>query len=211
MNASETIDIIDDVPSLREALALLLETEGFIVRTYAKAGDFLNRASSTESSCVLTDVRMPDMTGLELLSRMKDMRCVPPVIVMTAYPDVSLAVRAMKTGAVDFIEKPFDDKTLLTAVRSAILHNGATRRRDAEIEAVRERLACLTPRENDVLAGLVKGNQNKIIAHELGISVRTVETHRAKIMEKARAGSLSELVRMSLLTGQGEGSAKADH
>jgi len=211
MHPSETIDIIDDVSSLREALAMLLETEGFIVRTYAKAVDFLNRAPLMESSCVLTDVRMPDMTGLELLSRMQDMPSVPPVIVMTAYPDVSLAVRAMKTGAADFIEKPFDDETLLAAVRSAILRNGATRRREAEIEIVRQKLACLTPRENDVLAGLVRGNQNKVIAHELGISVRTVETHRAKIMEKASAGSLSELVRMSLLAAQGAPSAKADH
>jgi len=180
---------------------MVLESRGLHAETFASARQFLESVKPDGAGCVLTDVRMPDIGGIELLVKMKEAGLTLPVIVMTAYANVPLAVQAMKEGAIDLLEKPFKDDALLAAVRAALIYGEDKRARDNEIRAIRKKLETLTARENDVLAGLLKGRPNKIIAYDLGIGVRTVETHRATIMEKMGAGSLSELLRMSLISG----------
>jgi two-component system response regulator FixJ len=201
---SPFIHIVDDDSAIRESLLVLLAAEGFQTRAYSSAHDFLSQADSA-TGCLATDVRMPGMTGIELLEHMKQQGLSLPVIVFTAYADISLAVRAMKAGAVDFIEKPFDDDALLAAIRAALARGNDERSRDRELQTARDRLSKLTSRENEVLAGLLKGSLNKAIAHELGVSVRTVEAHRANLMMKVQAQSLSELVRISLLANSAPG------
>jgi two-component system response regulator FixJ len=198
MPQGQTVHIIEDDPAVRESLALLLESAGLATRLYASAREFL-AAEPAPTGCMVSDIRMPEMSGLELLEEMKSRRIQLPAIVMTAFADVPQAVKAMKLGAIDFIEKPFDDELMVSAVRSALARCGEWRADDAEAQAAREKLASLTTREQEVVAGLLKGKLNKTIAFELGISVRTVETHRANLMAKTGAQSLSELVRMSLL------------
>ncbi len=198
MSNLPTIHIIEDDPAVRESLAMLLKSAGLESRLYASAPEFLGMNPAPEG-CVVSDIRMPDMTGLELLAELKHRRSWLPVILMTAFADVPQAVKAMKLGAVDFIEKPFDDELMVSSVRAALARRGDSRAGDLESAAAREKLGTLTGREKDVLAGLLKGKLNKTMAHELGISVRTVETHRANLMIKTEAQSLSELVRMSLL------------
>jgi two-component system response regulator FixJ len=196
------VHIIDDDSAIRESLVLLMETEGLRTRSFVSAREFLDSPLDEEYGCVLTDVRMPDMSGLDLLAHMKDKGARLPVVMITAYADVALAVQAMKMGAADFIEKPCDQDELLAAVRAALADARRTPARDsAEKQALCNRLGSLTERENEVLDGLLNGKLNKIIAFELGVSVRTVETHRANIMAKTGAASLSELVRLSLLAG----------
>ncbi|CAN2534498.1 Transcriptional+regulatory+protein+FixJ [Methylocapsa aurea] len=193
------VHVIDDDAAVRDSLRLLLQTEDFDVRAHASARDFLSSVEPSEVGCVVTDVRMPGVTGLELLAEIKARRIDLPVIVITAHADVALAVQAMKAGAVDLLEKPFDGDALLGSVRQALdlRVEGAGVR--SEASAARDRLASLTSREREVLVGVLEGRPNKIIAHELGISVRTVEVHRARLMVKMRAKSLSELVRISVL------------
>ncbi|WP_294540699.1 response regulator [uncultured Rhodoblastus sp.] len=198
MPDERTVHIIEDDPAVRESLALLLKGDSLPVRLYASAPEFLEK-NPEPKGCVVSDIVMPGMTGLELLEEMKSRRVLLPTILMTAYADVPQAVKAMKLGAVDFIEKPFDDELIVSLVRSALARRGDWRVGDAEALAAREKLGGLSVRERDVLAGLLKGKLNKTIAFELGISVRTVETHRANLMAKAEVASLSELVRMSLL------------
>lgn len=190
-----TIHIVDDDRAVLDSMALLLKTEGFKVRTYESAGTFLETIRQNDCGCVVTDVRMPEISGLDLLAALKKQRVSMPVIVMTAHGDIPLAVAAMRQGAVDFFEKPFDGDFLLAAIRSALRRENPP---DAGTGVIRERLATLSKREQEVLAGLLKGQPNKLIAHELGISARTVEVHRANVMTKMRAGSLSELVKMAL-------------
>jgi two-component system response regulator FixJ len=197
MTNEPTIHIIDDDPAVRESLAMLLKSAGLHSRPYASARDFLE--SPAPAGCIVSDIRMPGMTGLELLEELKNRRSWLPVILMTAFADVPQAVKAMKLGAVDFIEKPFDDELIVSSVRAALARRGDSRAGDVEAKTAREKLESLTGREKDVLEGLMKGKLNKTIAHDLGISVRTVETHRANLMIKTEAQSLSELVRMSLL------------
>lgn len=192
MSIEQIVHIVEDDPSVGESLALLLQSAGLNARRYASAKEFLK--SEPAAGCMVCDVRMPGMSGLELLEEMKKRRIPLPAILMTAFADVPLAVKAMKLGAVDFIEKPFDDEVMVSSVRAALALRG-----DAGAVAARERLENLTSREKDVLAGLLKGKLNKTIAYELGVSVRTVETHRANLMAKTGAQSLSELIRMSLL------------
>lgn len=204
MNTGRIVHIIDDDPAIRDSLGLLLTTEGFEVRTHASARGFLEAIGRHETGCVVTDVRMPEMSGFDLLAKMKERRLALPVIVITAHADVPLAVQAMKQGAIDLLEKPFEDEALLASVRQALTRGNGEQARTAEMETILARLATLTGRENEVLAGLLKGQPNKIIAHELGISVRTVEVHRANVMAKMQAGSLSELVRMSLVVPRAE-------
>lgn len=204
MSEPRIVHIIDDDPAVRDSLQLLLATENFAVRTHASARDFLTGVEPSETGCVVTDVRMPELSGFDLLANMKERRLDLPVIVITAHADVPLAVQAMKAGAIDLLEKPFDDEALLASIRHALLRRHNEFGADAEAAMVRERLATLTARESEVLSGILKGQPNKIIAHELGISVRTVEVHRANVMAKMRAGSLSELVRMSLLMPRAE-------
>jgi two-component system response regulator FixJ len=151
--------------------------------------------------CVITDVRMPEMSGLELLRRLREMKIVVPVIVITGHADVPLAVEAMKFGAIDFLEKPFDDEVLLASVRAALERQQGETKRHAERSDIESRIAALSNRERDVLIGLVAGRANKQIAYDLGISPRTVEIYRANLMDKMQAGSLSDLVRMALIAG----------
>ncbi len=204
MSGAKIVHVIDDDPAVRDSLRLLLTTEDFIVRTHASARDFLLEVGRDETGCVVTDVRMPELSGFDLLAEMKEKRLELPVIVITAHADVPLAVQAMKAGAIDLLEKPFDDDALLASIRHALVRRYGQHEANSEAQAIHERLATLTMRESEVLAGLLKGQPNKIIAHELNISVRTVEVHRANVMAKMRAGSLSELVRMSLLVPRAE-------
>ena len=182
------------------SLRVLLEAEGFDVETFERASTFLQRFEGKLPGCLVTDVRMPDMDGLELLQALSARGPLPPVIVITGHGEVPLAVQAMKLGARDFIEKPFDTAELMTSIRGALrgTANSAAVVTDPEIA---RRLARLTPREREVLEQLVIGGSNKAIARQLAISPRTVEIHRARVMEKMRAESLSQLVRMAFAAG----------
>jgi two-component system response regulator FixJ len=194
------VHVIDDDPAMRESLTFLLDSAGLTAATYESAVEFL-AAGDPAPGCIVSDVRMPQMSGLELVRRLKERSVPHPVIMITGHGDVPLAVEAMKAGVVDFLEKPFDDEALLAAIRAAISSRG----RQAEEEDERRRfhalLEQLSPRETDVLRGIVAGKPNKVIAFDLGISPRTVEVYRANVMTKTGAGSLSELVRMALLAG----------
>lgn len=199
MPIEAVIHIIDDDAAVRDSLAFLLESAEFQTRTYESAAAFLRRLPEIEPGCVITDVRMPGMSGLELLQRLDDLQVGLPVIVITGHGDVSLAVEAMKGGAADFIEKPFGDDAILAALNSALNRQADQSIQDGERVAIGRRLALLSTRERQVLNGVVHGKPNKIIAHELGISPRTVEVYRANLMTKMQAQGLSELVRMALL------------
>ncbi|WP_338691687.1 response regulator FixJ [Bradyrhizobium sp. 26S5] len=201
MTTRRTILVIDDDPAMRDSLAFLLDVNGFAVMTYETATDFLDHFASSTVDCIVSDIRMPGMSGLELVRKLKADAAACPVILMTGHGDVALAVEAMKAGAVDFIEKPFEDETLLRAIgealrtQSAVPADGSARR---EAEA---RLVDLSPRERDVLRGLVAGKINKVIAHDLGISPRTVEVYRANLMAKTNVRSMSELMRIAIAAG----------
>lgn len=202
------VHVIDDDEAVRHSLAFLFESAGLPVRVYDSAAAFLAVAGSLRVGCILTDVRMPDIDGLALQRKLIEMGVRLPIIVMTGHGDVPIAVQALKAGAADFIEKPFDDEALLAAVRSALEASQRMREREAEVEDIASRLASLTPRERQVLDRLVAGQPNKTIAYDLGTSPRTVEVHRARVMEKMGARSLSELVRMALSVGA-EGEVRA--
>lgn len=199
MTNSQIVHVIDDDVAVRQSLAFLLSTAGFAVRVYESAIAFLNTLPDSQDGCIVTDIRMPEMDGLELQRRLRTRKVSLPVIVITGHGDVALAVEAMKAGAIDFIEKPFDDETLIAAIRSALVSHASDGQREARITDVRSRLNVLTDREREVLDGLVTGKPNKIIAYDLGISARTVEVHRANVMTKMQADSLSDLVRMVIL------------
>src|SRR4051794_11065443 len=183
MPADRVVHVIDDEESVRTSLAVLLESAGFDAATYGSAEAFLALAPTLSGGCVVTDVRMPGMDGLELQRQLRERGIDLPVIVMTGHGDVPVAVRAMQAGALDFVEKPFDDEALLSSVRSALEQADQTRRAALEAEEIADRLASLTPQERHVLDGLVAGNPNKVIAFDLGISPRTVEVYRARVME----------------------------
>lgn len=191
------VHIVDDDAAARQSLAFLLSAAGMPVRVYESATAFLAAAATAQRGCLVTDLRMPDINGVELLQKLSAYGLQLPAIVVTGHGDVPMAVEAMKAGATDFIEKPFDDETILAAVRIACeQHQGGNSA--AYRHEVLMRFKALTGRESQVVALLVKGHPNKVIAHELGISVRTVEVHRGNAMNKMEAGSLSELVRMSI-------------
>ena len=193
--------VIDDDEAARQSLEFLLRAHTFNVETFDSATAFLKVAPGLESGCVITDVRMPGISGMELLRRLGELKVPLPVIVITGHGDVPLAVEAMKFGAVDFLEKPFDDNILLAAVRSALQRQHGDTLQQAERAIIDERLAALSNREREVLQGLVAGHANKRIAFDLGISPRTVEIYRANLMTKMQAASLSDLVRMALISG----------
>jgi two-component system, LuxR family, response regulator FixJ len=199
--AQRIVHVIDDDEGLRESLAFLLRTAQLEVKTHASAKGFLDSLPDQSLSCIITDVRMPEMSGIDLLRRLKELKITVPVIVITGHGDVALAVEAMKIGAADFFEKPFDDDLLLASVRSALREREGEKKRYAERAEIEGRIAALSPRERDVLAGLVEGRANKQIAFDLGISPRTVEIYRANLMNKMQADSLSDLVRMALVAG----------
>ncbi|WP_342240394.1 response regulator FixJ [Inquilinus sp. OTU3971] len=192
------VHIIDDDEAVRLSLRFLLESAGFRVETHHSAVAFLGRSEIPPHGCIVTDVRMPEMDGLTLQQKLVERGIVLPVIVMTGHGDIPIAVQALKAGAVDFLEKPFDDELLIGAIRTALERNQRDRSRQGEVATLSSRLAALTPREQEVLAALVKGHPNKTIAYDLGISARTVEVHRARVMEKMQARNLSDLVRMWL-------------
>jgi two-component system response regulator FixJ len=196
------VHVIDDEGAVRDSLSLLLNLNGYDARAYDSAAAFLAAGSGHDplSGCVVTDVRMPGIDGVELLARLKASGAALPVIVMTGHGDIPLAVEAMKGGAADFLEKPFEAGALLAAVRAA-LASGDGGPAAAAARQVRQKLATLTPRETEILAELVAGRQNRAIAEHLSISVRTVEVHRASIMAKMDAGNVSKLLRM-VLTSQ---------
>jgi two-component system, LuxR family, response regulator FixJ len=196
-----TVHIIDDDDALRESLAFLLRTARIEVATHSSAAAFLEKIPNAKLNCVITDVRMPGMSGLDLLRRLREMKIDVPVIVITGHGDVPLAVEAMKIGAIDFLEKPFDDEVLLVSVKAALERQGGETKRNAERAEIEHKLGALSNRERDVLGGLVAGRANKQIAFDLGISPRTVEIYRANLMNKMQAGSLSDLVRMALIVG----------
>jgi len=193
------VHVVDDDSAIRDSLSFLLDTADIISRTYESASALLARTERLEPGCILTDVRMPEMNGLEMVRRLQDIGVRHPVIVMTGHADVPLAIEAMRAGVKDFIEKPFDDEALLASIRSALTVGGeATEQEDHQAE-LRARLASLSAREKQVLDGLVAGQANKVIAYDLGLSPRTVEVYRANVMTKMQARSLSELVRMSMV------------
>ena len=193
--------VIDDDEAARQSLEFLLRAHTFNVETFDSATAFLQVAPGLKSGCVITDVRMPGISGMELLRRLGELKVPLPVIVITGHGDVPLAVEAMKFGAVDFLEKPFDDNILLASVRSALQRQHGDTQQQAERAIIDERLAALSNREREVLQGLVAGHANKRIAFDLGISPRTVEIYRANLMTKMQAASLSDLVRMALISG----------
>ena len=198
---SAVVHVIDDDEAVRDSLAFLLRANEIEVQTYESGTVFLAGAAELKAGCVVTDVRMPEISGIELLRRLKELKLFLPVIVITGHGDVPLAVEAMKFGAADFLEKPFDDDILLAAVRAALNRQDSEGKRQAERAAIDDRLAALSNREREVLEGLVAGRANKQIAFDLGISPRTVEIYRANLMTKMQAASLSELVRMALTAG----------
>jgi two-component system response regulator FixJ len=193
------VHVLDDDDAMRDSLAFLLDCAGFEVRSYDSALAFLEGVETMERGCIVTDIRMPGMSGLELVERLKELRIEDPVIVITGHGDVPLAVQAMKAGVSDFIEKPFGDDTILSAIRNALARGDERREQDEERRAVSARIEALSARERQVLDGLVEGKPNKIMAFDLGISARTVEIYRANLMTKMHAQSLSQLVRMTLL------------
>jgi two-component system, LuxR family, response regulator FixJ len=195
------VHIIDDDEAMRDSLMFLLRTAKIEAEAFASAPAFLDSLPDDRLSCVITDVRMPEMSGLDLLRRLREMKIEVPVIVVTGHGDVPLAVEAMKFGAIDFLEKPFDDEVLLTSVRSALQRQQGEAKRHAERADIDGKIAALSNRERDVLGGLVAGRANKQIAYDLGISPRTVEIYRANLMDKMQAASLSDLVRMALIAG----------
>jgi two-component system, LuxR family, response regulator FixJ len=201
MPAEGLIYVVDDDEAVRDSLSLLLEARGYTVRGFASAGEFLNAAANLRAGVLIADIRMPGMDGLELQQRLTERGLVFPLIVITGHGDVPLAVRAMKAGALDFIEKPFAADIILNSASAALdRRTDKTEPNPAAAEA-ETRLALLTPREREVLEGLLAGLPNKSIAYDLAISPRTVEIHRARVMDKMGARSLSELVRLSLAAG----------
>ena len=208
MAEAPLVHIVDDDASVRDLLVVLLELAGFTVQAYDLAVAFLQAVSDRTAGCVLTDVQMPELNGLELQRRMGKQGIRLPVIVMTGHGDVPIAVEAMKAGAADFLEKPFDDEQLLTAISGAIAAGARVRDEAAAVADITKRLAMLTPREREVLDHLVAGQPNKTIAYDLGSSPRTVEVHRARVMEKMGVRSLPELVRMTIAAEQAKASGR---
>lgn len=197
----QTVFVVDDDAAVRDALGWLIKSVGLKVETFGSAQEFLEKLNPKRAGCVVLDVRMPGMSGLELQERLTQDKVTLPVIIVTGHGDVPMAVRAVKSGAFDFIEKPFNDQVLLDRIQQALKRFVETRKTEEQRSDVDGRLRSLTPREREVLGMVVSGNPNKVIASQLGISCRTVEIHRGRVMEKMRASSLSELVRMGLTSG----------
>jgi two-component system, LuxR family, response regulator FixJ len=192
------VEVVEDDAAMRDALSLLLASAGIQARGFASAEEFLRSGDPTGCACLLTDVRLPGMDGLSLHRRLLALGAEPAVVVITGHGDIAMAVAALKAGALDFVEKPFDPAVLLDSVRAALRRAGDVRRRRAAAREAERRLQALTDREREILELLVQGHANKTVAARLGISVRTAEHHRANIMEKAGARSLSQLLKMAL-------------
>jgi two-component system response regulator FixJ len=201
MAETACVHIIDDEDSVRRSLGYAVASAGFASRVYASAEQFVAALPIAGPGCVVTDVRLPGMSGLELVMRLKDGHAPLPVVVISGEADVAMAVDAMKAGAADFLQKPFRNANLIEAVKGALDREGRERLQVQEAVGHRRTLALLSPRQAEVLAGIMDGKLNKTIGHELGISVRTVEDYRAEIMAKTQARNLSELIRMAVLAG----------
>jgi FixJ family two-component response regulator len=197
----QTVFVVDDDAAVRGSLAMLLKSVSLEVKTFESAGQFLEQLPPEPGGCLVLDIRMPGMSGLELQQQLKLRGCPLPVIFITGHGDVSMAVHAMREGAIDFIEKPFRDQELLDRIYQALELDRSRRRVADEAVQLRERFAGLTPREHDVMLRIARGQANKVIAIELGLSERTVEIHRAKVMHKTGARSLAELVSMTAKLG----------
>ena len=193
--------VIDDDEAMRDSLHFLLDTANYRVTLFETAVAFLDALPGLAFGCVVSDVRMPGLDGIELLKRMKADHSTFPIVIMTGHGDVPLAVEAMRAGVIDFLEKPFDDEALLKSIRMALDAQAKTDAQHAEQQRFEQMLQTLSAREREVLSGVVAGKMNKVIAYELGISVRTVEVYRANVMSKTQAHGLSELVRIALLAG----------
>lgn len=203
MAARRTIHLIDDDEGVRRSVGFLLRTAGFDVATYPSGVAFLAAVDSATTGCILVDVRMPEIDGLEVQGILASRGIALPVIVLTGHGDITLAVRAIKAGAIDFIEKPFEKASLMASIEAAFLRIGDAERTQFDAADATIRLAALTARETDVVRGLVRGQPNKVIAYEMGISTRTVEVHRAHLMVKLKVHSLSDVLRLSFAAGLG--------
>ena len=195
------VHVIDDDDAVRRSVALLLDSFAHPAITYASAEAFLEVFETVQPGCVLIDIRMDGMDGLALQQELQRRGSTMPVVIVTGHGDIGLAVQAMKAGAVDFIEKPYSEDELMRAVDAALVRLQGTRQQEAASSLAAARLGLLTPRERDVLRLLVEGRPNKVMAHELGISPRTVEIHRANVMDKLGCRSLAEAVRIALVNG----------
>ncbi len=203
MSPDPTVFVVDDDQAMRSSLKWLIESVGLKVEVYATAGEFMLNYYPGRSGCLLLDVRMPGMSGLELQEHLVRRQIHIPVIIITGHGDVPMAVRAMKAGAVDFIEKPFNDELLLESIRKALAADEKQRGLQSQRASIASRLAHLTPREHEVMEMVTEGRSNKEIALDLSVSAKTVEAHRARVMEKMEAASLAELVRMVIASGLG--------
>ncbi|WP_420963652.1 response regulator FixJ [Brucella sp. IR073] len=203
MSSEVVIHIVDDEEAVRKSLAFLLTVSGYAARVHASAPAFLAIAKELDNACLITDLRMPEMSGLDLLRRLREENAMLPAIVITGHGDVPMAVEAMKAGALDFIEKPFEDEVLLEAVGRAVTELEKKPRDSDTAARIRTRFDLLTERERQVMEGIVAGLPNKSIAYDLDISPRTVEVHRANVMSKMQARNLPELVRMVLEVREG--------
>ena len=201
-NARPTIFVVDDDTAVRDALKLLLRSVGQAVETFGSAQEFLDAYGEDRPGCLVLDIRMPGMSGLELQQKLNEKHSILPIIFITGHGDVPMAVEAMQAGAVDFIQKPFRDQDLIDRINQALEKDGSNRAALGERNDIRRRLETLTPREREVLDLVVHGKANKVIAGDLKLSQRTVEIHRARVMEKMQASSLAHLVRMVLEVGQ---------
>jgi two-component system, LuxR family, response regulator FixJ len=197
-----TVFIVDDDAAVRDALRFLMRSVGHTVETFASAVEFLNAYSDDRPGCLVLDIRMPGLSGLELQDKLVEQRAIVPIIFITGHGDVPMAVEAMQAGAMDFIQKPFRDQDLLDRINQALDKDAANRQALRESNGIRDRLASLTPREREVMDLVVHGKANKVIAGDLDLSQRTVEIHRARVMEKMNASSLAHLVRMVIEVGE---------
>lgn len=195
------VHIIDDDQAVRDSLAFLLQSSRIPAAAHESGLVFLSKLAVEHQGCIITDIRMPDISGIELLRRVKELKVQMPVIVITGHGDVPLAVEAMKLGAFEFLEKPFDDEAIVAAVKFALDRSKQIEKASADRAELEKRLASLSTREREVLDGLIAGHANKVIASDLAISPRTVEIYRANVMTKMQAGNLSELVRMAIAAG----------
>lgn len=199
MASDEIVYVIDDDEAARHSLEFLLDCAGIRVRSFPSADAFLISSPPLSGACIVTDVRMPGRNGIELVEEMKRRGTEVPVIVITGHADVPLAIQAMHAGVADFIEKPFDDEVMLAAIRTALADQAGDAQAKSERQAISARIATLSAREREVMEGLARGDANKAIAFDLGISARTVEVYRANVMMKMQARTLSDLVRMVTL------------
>lgn len=204
MTSEFIIHVVDDEETVRHSLSFLLSSSGFPARAHASASAFLDIAGELENACLVTDLRMPDLDGIELLRRLRARDIAIPVIIVTGHGDIQAAVEAMKAGASDFIEKPFSDETLLATISAVLMDAEGHNRQRQRRQAARAKLEMLSHRERQVLEGVVTGLANKVIAHNLGLSPRTVEVYRATIMAKLQARNVAELVRIAIQTDDGE-------